>query len=67
MLDGEVMKDAAAYQVELESAKVKFLDEMVQKFGLPDRDKALRCLINYAREHPDKHEEMFAEIRCLDC
>jgi hypothetical protein len=29
--------------------------------------KAIRCLINYARENPDKHAEIFDDIRCLDC
>lgn len=32
-----------------------------------DIGKAIRCLINYARENPDKHEDNFAEVRCLDC
>ena len=32
-----------------------------------DLGKAVRCLINYARENPDRHGEIFDEIRCLDC
>jgi hypothetical protein len=61
------MKDATSYPIELETGKVEFLQEMAEKHGLPDMGKAIRCLINYARENPDKHAEIFDEVRCLDC
>jgi hypothetical protein len=61
------MKDAKAYPIDLEREKVQFLEEMAQKYGLADTGKAVRCLINYAREHPDKHQDIFEEMRCLDC
>ena len=61
------MKDHGTRSIELESAKVEFLEEMVTTHELADLGKAVRCLINYAREHPDLHEAIFAEVRCLDC
>lgn len=61
------MKDAPVCSIELESEKVAFLEQMMAAHGLPDIGKAVRCLINYARENPDKHEAIFAEVRCLDC
>lgn len=61
------MKDATSVPIELEAGKVEFLKEMTATHGLPDIGKAVRCLINYARENPDKHAEIFAEIRCIDC
>jgi hypothetical protein len=61
------MKDATAVTIELESAKVQFLEEMARKYSLADSGKALRCLINYARENPDRLDEIFAEVRCVDC
>jgi hypothetical protein len=61
------MKDQKPFTVDLESGKVQFLEEMARRYGLPDPGKAVRCLINYAREHPDRHDEIFAEVRCLDC
>jgi hypothetical protein len=61
------MKDTAPVQVDLESAKVRFLEEMVRKYALADVGKAVRCLINYARENPDRCDDIFAEIRCVDC
>lgn len=61
------MKDAVRYPVDLESEKVQFLEQMAKTYDLADAGKAIRCLINYARENPDKHESIFAEVRCLDC
>ena len=61
------MKDAEPSPIELEAEKVAFLKNMAETYGLPDIGKAVRCLVNYARENPDKHEAIFNEVRCLDC
>jgi hypothetical protein len=61
------MKDYTARPIELDSAMVQFLDEMAKKYSLPDMGKAVRCLVNYARENPDKTPEIFDEVRCLGC
>jgi hypothetical protein len=61
------MKDARVCPIELESEKVAFLEQIAAAHGLSDIGKAVRCLINYAREHPHTHEAIFAEVRCLDC
>lgn len=61
------MKDARACSIELESEKIAFLEQMAAAHGLPDIGKVVRCLVNYARENPDKHEAIFADVRCLDC
>ena len=61
------MKDTTAMMIDLESAKVQFLEEVVRRYSLPDAGKAVRCLINYARENPDRLDEIFAEVRCIDC
>jgi hypothetical protein len=60
-------KDRTSHAIDLEAAKVAFLQEVVAAHGLEDIGKAIRCLINYAREHPDKHADIFGEFRCLDC
>ena len=36
-------------------------------YSLPDTAKAMRCLINYARDNPEKRKAIFAEVCCLDC
>jgi hypothetical protein len=61
------MKDGKPYTFELESGKVEFLEQIVRTYGLPDLGKAIRCLINYAREHPAELDAIFGEVRCLDC
>lgn len=61
------MKDAKPYEIELETAKMQFLEEMATKYGLADAGKVVRCLVNYARENPDKHADIFEDVRCLDC
>ena len=61
------MKNTVNQAVELETAKVDFLKDMVKAYGLPDAGKAIRCLIDYARDNPDKRKAIFTEIRCLDC
>ncbi len=55
------------YSVELKARQMEFLEEMVKVYDLPDTSKALRCLINYAVEKADRRDEIFSEIRCLDC
>jgi hypothetical protein len=61
------MKDAAPRPIDLESSQVEFLEEAAKKFGLPDMRTAVRCLVNFARDNPDKHAEIFDEVRCTDC
>ena len=61
------MKNAVSQAVELDIKKIDFLKEMVETYSLPDTAKAIRCLIDYARDNPDKRQAILAEVRCLDC
>ena len=61
------MSDKQSRPVDLKPAMVQFLDEVAKAHKLDDAGKVIRCLVNYARENPDKHEEIFGEVRCLDC
>jgi hypothetical protein len=61
------MKDFTPLPIELDSSMVEYLNEMSTKYSLPDMGKAVRCLINYARENPEKSNEIFDEVRCLGC
>lgn len=60
-------KETTSHAIDLEATKVEFLKGVADKHGLPDIGKAIRCLINYARDNPDKHADIFDEFRCLDC
>ena len=61
------MSELQSHDTPLKAGQREFLEEVTRTFKLPDTGKAVRCLINYAREHPDKQEEIFGEVRCLDC
>jgi hypothetical protein len=55
-------------QIPLKPEQVAFLDEAVKAFKLDDAGKAVRILINYARENPDKRNEIFGDVHCTgDC
>jgi hypothetical protein len=60
-------KDAKSHPIELESEKVEFLRQVAERYQLSDIGKAVRCLVNYARENPDRHDDIFRDERCLDC
>jgi hypothetical protein len=61
------MKDYAARPIELDSAMVAYLEDVAKKYSLSDIGKAVRCLVNYARENPDRSNEIFDEVRCMGC
>lgn len=61
------MKDKMDQTIPLEEAKVEFLEQMVETYGLSDIGKAVRCLIDYARDNPDQQAVIFEEVRCIDC
>ena len=55
-------------QIPLKPEQAAYLDEAVKAFSLDDAGKAVRILINYARENPDKRNEIFSQIHCTgDC
>ncbi len=61
------MKDDKAVHVVLGSDKIAFLEEMTTKYGLADMGKALRIVVDHARDNPGLHDTIFNEARCLDC
>lgn len=60
-------KEMKTYSIELDAEKVRFLEGVADKHGLPDIGKSIRCLINYARENADREADIFGEVRCIDC
>ena len=45
----------------------KLLDQIVDKYDLPDKSKALRCLMDYVEEKEADWDDMFATVRCNRC
>ena len=61
------MKDYAPRPIDLDSSMVEYLETAAKKYGLSDIGKAVRCLVNYARDNPEKQNDIFDEIRCQGC
>ena len=60
-------KDKETYSLELETDMMEFMEQMTAQYDLPDVSKAMRCLINYARDVDGIQDAIFAEMRCLSC
>lgn len=53
-----------SYQVQPDQQK--WLEDMAAAHNLPDADKALRCLLDFAMEDGDP-KAIFETIRCRHC
>ena len=62
-----VMSNKQSIEVELTEKQIEYIDGIVERFMLPDRSKAIRCLVNFPRDEKSEEERVFGEIRCLDC
>ncbi|MCG8359040.1 MAG: hypothetical protein MI920_26035 [Kiloniellales bacterium] len=58
--------DKVTVQFEINDDAGEMLDKIVAQFGLPDRSKAVRILLDYVAEDGD-WDEIFGEVRCRRC
>jgi len=58
--------DKIKLEFEIQSDAQTYLDEMATKYDMPDRNKTLRALLDYAIQDGDP-DVIFGEIRCLRC
>lgn len=58
--------DKAAHSFEVQDDALAMLDEAAKKYDLEDRNKALRCLLDYCAEDGD-WDEIFDVVRCRRC
>ena len=61
------MSEKKKISFEIYSDSEKMLDQIVDKYDLPYKSKALRCLMDYVEEKETEWDEMFATIRCNRC
>jgi hypothetical protein len=61
------MSEKKEISFEIYSNSEEMLEEIVNKYDLPDKSKALRCLMDYVEEKETEWDEMFATIRCNRC
>ena len=52
---------------EIYSESERMLEQIIDKYDLPDKSKALRCLIDYFEEKESNRDDMFATIQCNRC
>jgi len=57
-------KQSVSFQIQEDA--VQMLEDAVKRYGLPDVNKALRCLLDYAATDGD-WDAIFGEIRCTRC
>jgi hypothetical protein len=65
--ENDMPKDKAIYSLELEKDMMAFMEQMTAQYDLPDVSKTMRCLVNYARTEEAARDDIFSEIRCLNC
>ncbi len=51
---------------DMQADLLQMLDEAARQYGLRNRDKALRCILDYVAEDGD-WDEIFSNVRCLRC
>ena len=61
------MSEKKEMSFEIYSNSDEMLEQIVDKYDLPDKSKALRCLMDYVDEKESEGDEMFATIRCNRC
>ena len=59
------MKKNVSFEIYSDSEKM--LEQIIDKYDLPDKSKALRCLLDYAEEKESDWDDMFATVRCNRC
>ncbi len=52
---------------EIYSDSEKMLDQIADKYDLPDKSKTLRCLLNYVEEKESDWDDIFDTVRCNKC
>ena len=61
------MSEKKDVSFEIYSDSEKMLDQITDKYDLPDKSKALRCLLDYVEEKESDWDDMFATVRCDRC
>ena len=61
------MSEKKDVSFEIYSNSEKMLEQITDKYDLPDKSKTLRCLLNYVEEKETDWDDMFATVRCNRC
>ena len=58
--------DKNTEEFEINEDQLDWLEDMSTKYDLPDKDKALRIVLDYVMTEADE-KPLFTKIRCLHC
>ena len=61
------MSEKKNVSFEIYSDSEKMLEQITDKYDLPDKSKTLRCLLDYVEEKESDWDDMFATVRCNRC
>ena len=61
------MSEKKDVSFEIYSDSEKMLEQITDKYDLPDKSKTLRCLLDYVEEKESDWDDMFTTIRCNRC
>ena len=61
------MSEKKDVSFEIYSDSEKMLEQIVDKYDLPDQSKVLRCLLDYVEEKETDWDDLFATVRCNRC
>ncbi len=59
------VKQPVSFDVQQDA--LNMLEAAAQKYGLQDKSKALRVLIDYAASNQDQWDEIFGAVHCMRC
>ena len=61
------MSEKKEISFEIYSDSEEMLEQIIDKYDLPDKSKALRCILDYVEENESNWDDMFATVRCNRC
>ena len=61
------MAEKQSITVELRPQQLAYLEQIIAKHGIADVGKAVRVLVDFARDEPDHESLIFNEKRCINC
>ena len=61
------MSEKKDVSFEIYTDSEKMLEQITDKYDLPDKSKTLRCLLDYVEEKESDWDDIFATVRCNRC
>ncbi len=56
-----------SYEIELNTDHMGFILDAKNKYNIADEGKVVRIVMDYLITHPEHHDSVFGDARCLRC